>query len=186
MRIIGGKLRGKKLFFLKNKITRPLRDFVKESVFNIIQHSSKINFSIKDSNILDLYSGIGSFGLECISRDAGKVTFVEKDKLSQEMLLKNLQNLNIENKSHVSNNSVNSFINKVKNNRYDLIFLDPPFADDHYKEDLSLIKKLQIYSKKHLIIIHRESTKTEEFDKCLHIVEIKNYGRSKIIFGSFD
>ena len=101
------------------------------------------------------------------------------------MLLKNLQNLNIENKSHVSNNSVNSFINKVKNNRYDLIFLDPPFADDHYKEDLSLIKKLQIYSKKHLIIIHRESTKTEKFDKCLHIVEIKNYGRSKIIFGFF-
>jgi 16S rRNA (guanine966-N2)-methyltransferase len=76
MRIIGGNLKGKQLFFLKSETTRPLRDFVKESIFNIIQHSSKVNLSIENANVLDLYSGVGSFGLECVSRGAKKVTFV--------------------------------------------------------------------------------------------------------------
>ena len=66
MRIIGGKFKGKKIYFVKNFNTRPLKDSVKESIFNILNHSNEINISIKDSKILDAYSGIGSFGLECI------------------------------------------------------------------------------------------------------------------------
>ena len=53
---------------------------VKESIFNLIEHSNKINFKIYDSNVLDLFSGSGSFGLECISREAKKVMFVENYK----------------------------------------------------------------------------------------------------------
>ena len=59
------------------KITRPLKDVVKESIFNLIQHSNKININIKNSQILDLFSGSGSFGIECLSREAKKVTFIE-------------------------------------------------------------------------------------------------------------
>ena len=62
--------------------TRPLKDSVKENIFNIIKHSKKIGIKLENSNILDLYSGIGSFGIECISRGAKKVTFVEKDNLA--------------------------------------------------------------------------------------------------------
>ena len=80
MRIISGKLKGKTISFLKSLTTRPLKDSVKESIFNIITHSNLININLKNSNILDLYSGIGSFGLECVSRGAEKITFVEKDK----------------------------------------------------------------------------------------------------------
>ena len=79
MRIIGGKLKGKSISFLKSSTTRPLKDSVKESIFNIISHSYLLNVNIEKSNVLDLYSGIGSFGLECISRGANKITFVEKD-----------------------------------------------------------------------------------------------------------
>ena len=74
MRIISGKLKGSKIRFIKNTSTRPLKDSVKENIFNIINHSKKI-VEIKRANILDIYSGIGSFGLECISREAEKVTF---------------------------------------------------------------------------------------------------------------
>ena len=77
MRIIGGKLRGKKILPPKDDKTRPLRDLVKESIFNLLNHSSKINFQMENSVILDLFSGSGSFGLECISRGANNVTFVE-------------------------------------------------------------------------------------------------------------
>ena len=79
MRIISGKLKGKSIFFLKNEKTRPLKDSLKENIFNILSHSNLIDIEIKNSNILDLYSGIGSFGLECISREARQVTFIEED-----------------------------------------------------------------------------------------------------------
>ena len=70
MRIIRGEFKGKKLQLPKDQNTRPLRDIVKESIFNLIEHSSKIQINIEDSIILDLFSGSGSFGLECLSRKA--------------------------------------------------------------------------------------------------------------------
>ena len=63
MRIIGGKFKGRNLEFLKSKFTRPLRDSVKESIFNILNHSNRFEIILKNSNVLDLYSGIGSFGI---------------------------------------------------------------------------------------------------------------------------
>ena len=66
MRIISGFLKGKKIKFLKNSNTRPLKDSVKENIFNILIHSKFIKAKIEKSNVLDLYSGIGSFGIECI------------------------------------------------------------------------------------------------------------------------
>tara|TARA_B100000214_G_C23835018_1_gene566058 strand:- start:374 stop:652 length:279 start_codon:yes stop_codon:yes gene_type:complete len=77
MRIISGSFRGKKILEPKDILTRPLKDLTKESIFNIINHSKKFNVEIKDANILDLFSGVGSFGLECLSRGASHLTFVE-------------------------------------------------------------------------------------------------------------
>ena len=68
MRIISGELKGKTISFLKTSITRPLKDSVKENIFNILHHSNLVNIDLINSNVLDVYSGIGSFGLECISR----------------------------------------------------------------------------------------------------------------------
>ena len=90
MRIISGFLKGKNINFLKSSTTRPLRDFVKESIFNIIKHSSLINVSIENSNVLDLYAGVGSFGIECISRGAKKTTFVENDNKALVVLKKKI------------------------------------------------------------------------------------------------
>ena len=79
MRIIGGNFKGKKIAFVKSKSTRPLRDVVKENIFNILNHSNIIDFGINSARVLDLYSGVGSFGIECISRDADYTVFVEKN-----------------------------------------------------------------------------------------------------------
>ena len=87
MRVISGSLKGKSINFVRNSTTRPLKDSVKENIFNILSHSNSINTRIEQSNILDLYSGIGSFGLECISRGAKKVTFIEKDKNTLKVLI---------------------------------------------------------------------------------------------------
>ena len=77
MRIISGKFKGKKILQPINEHTRPLKDLTKESIFNIITHSNLFNVKINKSNILDLFSGVGSFGLECISRGASHVDFFE-------------------------------------------------------------------------------------------------------------
>ncbi len=74
MRIISGHFKGKKILQPKDFKTRPLKDLTKESIFNIIVHSNKFSINLEDSNILDLFSGVGSFGLECLSRGSKKVT----------------------------------------------------------------------------------------------------------------
>ena len=81
MRVIGGYLKGKKLYQPMDLKTRPLKDIVKESIFNILTHSkdNKINFN--NANILDLFSGSGSFGIECLSRGAQIVYFFENYKI---------------------------------------------------------------------------------------------------------
>ena len=90
MRIIGGSLKGKKLFQPIDKDTRPLKDIVKESIFNILQHSVDNKVNLFNSNVLDLFSGTGSFGLECLSRGARKVTFFENHLNSLKILEKNI------------------------------------------------------------------------------------------------
>ena len=184
MRVISGKLKGKKLFFLSSSTTRPLKDVVRESVFNVLLHSNLINVSIENSKILDLYSGTGSFGIECISRGAKKVAFVENNKEAIEILNKNLENLSIKNKASLFTEKVESFLNQVdKKNKFDIIFFDPPFTEDKFINELKIIKKLKIFNKKNLIIIHRESKNVENFNGILKILTLKKYGRSKITFG---
>ena len=90
MRIISGKLKGKSICFIKSLTTRPLKDSVKESIFNILNHSNLLNVNLKNSNILDLYSGFGSFGLEYFERGR-KITFVEKNPKIANILKKTTQ-----------------------------------------------------------------------------------------------
>ena len=77
MRIIAGQFKGRKILEPTDKKTRPLKDLVKESIFNIINHSNKFSINLEGSYVLDLFSGTGSFGLECFSRGVEKVTFIE-------------------------------------------------------------------------------------------------------------
>ncbi len=185
MRIISGKLKGKTISFLKSLTTRPLKDSVKESIFNIITHSNLININLKNSNILDLYSGIGSFGLECVSRGAEKITFVEKDKNVVEILKKNLLNLNIKKNVNVVVDEIENFLKSNLSEKFEVIFLDPPFANNNYLNELKMIKQKKSYKKNHIVIIHRERKSTEDFKNVLKPIIIKQYGRSKIIFGKF-
>ena len=185
MRIISGKLKGKTISFLKSSTTRPLKDSVKESIFNIIAHSNLLNVNLKDSNILDLYSGIGSFGLECISRGAKKITFVEKDKNVAEILKKNLVNLKINNNAKVIIDEIMNFLKENLSEKFEIIFLDPPFAENKYMKELKLIQKKRIYKNDHVIVIHREKKSFDDLKKIINPIIIKEYGRSKIIFGKF-
>tara|TARA_Y100001958_G_C21117351_1_gene462521 strand:+ start:460 stop:1020 length:561 start_codon:yes stop_codon:yes gene_type:complete len=183
MRIISGILKGRKIDYLKNHSTRPLKDSVKESIFNILIHSDTINVKLERSNVLDLYSGVGSFGIECISRGAQNVTFIEKDKFAYHTLKENLQNLSIINKTKIFNDSIEEIIKKKFNIKFDIFFLDPPFKDYDFIKNLMHIKRKNMFKTNHIVIIHREAGTTDNLTDTMNIINIKEYGRSKIIFG---
>ena len=184
MRIISGKFKNKKIYFPKNLNTRPLRDIVRENIFNIIEHSKKIKVKIKNSNILDLYAGSGSFGLECLSRGASEITFVENNSNTLLDLKKNIINLKIEKQSHIFSEDVFDFCkkkNKVKK-KYSIVFLDPPYDDYKYNEILNLVKKNDILNLKHICIFHREKNSEKFSNNKINIIENRIYGRSQIFF----
>ena len=150
MRIISGKFRSTRLFIPLGKETRPLKDITKESIFNTLIHFTKFSFKFKNTKILDLYSGTGSFGLECLSRDASKVTFVENNKNALKILQKNIYKLNIEKKASIIKCSVLNYLSNIdnSNHRVDLIFLDPPYKEKNIFELINNIIKANILKKK--------------------------------------
>ena len=184
MRIIGGKLRGKKILAPTNKSTRPLRDLVRESIFNIIEHSKNEFVNLNRAKVLDLFSGTGSFGIECISRGAEKVIFFENYTNSIKVLKKNLDLLKLNKHSKIiEKDTYNISQSQLNLKKFDLIFLDPPFKDNKINQLIEKIKKMKITSKDSLIIIHRNKKIAENISKNLIISKEKNYGLSKIIFG---
>ena len=185
MRIISGKLRGKSINFLRNTITRPLKDSVRESIFNILNHSKLIKINLNESFVLDLYSGIGSFGIECLSRGARSVTFVERNSTACEVLKENLKKLSLINKSSIENTGIENFLMREKNNKYNIFFFDPPFVNKTFIENLILLKNRKIYKTNHIIIIHRDVKSKDNLDEYIDTVISRKYGRSKIIFGTF-
>ena len=184
MRIIGGTLKGTKILESFDKNTRPLKDLVKESILNILEHSKDSRIELKNSLILDLFSGTGSFGLECISRGAAKVYFVENYIQSLEILNKNIKKLKFEKKTTVFNKDVLSFFEnkEIKNEKLDLIFLDPPYKEENIEIILKNIVKLKLLKDSGLIVLHRHKKSKDNIDNKFNIKRSVKYGISKIIF----
>ena len=183
MRIISGELKGKKLSDPLDKSTRPLKDIVRESIFNILDHSNKISIKINNAKILDLFSGTGSFGIECLSRGAAEVIFFENYHNSLKILNQNISNLKLENKCEIHNYSAYDLKDsKLKNRTFDILFLDPPFKDIKIESLIDQIKKLRVTDVNSIIIIHRNKKSDDKISNYLNIIEEKNYGLSKIFF----
>jgi 16S rRNA (guanine966-N2)-methyltransferase len=183
MRIIGGKFKGKKLLKPKDKETRPLKDLTKESIFNIINHSNKFSIDIKKASVLDLFSGVGSFGIECLSQGAGYVTFMEKYEEVLPILKSNLNNLKSEiNYEIIESDILNKFEFENLKLSYDIIFLDPPYKEKAIENILDSIITNKILKDSGIIIIHRHKNESDILPKDLRIIEEKKYGISKIVF----
>ena len=185
MRIISGDFRGKKINQPKDIKTRPLKDLTKESIFNIISHSNKMNINLKNSNVLDLFSGVGSFGIECLSRGARYVTFVENYNGVLNILKKNLINLkDVDNYKIIEKDiNNNNFFSEI-NISYDIIFLDPPYKDKNLNKLLMNIYDCNILNENGIIIIHRHKKDDVEISKKFNIIDTRLYGISKIIIGN--
>ena len=185
MRIISGSNKGKKLIMPNDKTTRPLKDMAKESIFNILAHAKYINFHLKDSKVLDLFSGIGSFGLECISRGSKFVFFLENYSPVLEILRNNIANLKYENKSKIIN--IDAFkINKNTfkiDQKFQIIFCDPPYKEKKIEVLIKKIIEIDILDKDGIIIIHRKKGDLDNYPKKFKVIDTKSYGLSTFVFG---
>ena len=182
MRIISGKFKGKKLFIPSDKNTRPLKDIVKESIFNLLVHSNKFNLSLSNSSVLDLFSGCGSFGIECISRGSENVYFFENYQKALEILKKNLSKLSqIQNYKIFESDCFTYFSsNKSLNKKFDLIFIDPPYQELRVNKLIEKIIEKKMLSKKGLFIIHRHKKDKLPITEKINILDVRTYGISKV------
>ena len=185
MRIISGSFRGKKIYQPMNDKTRPLKDLVKESIFNIINHSKKFKIDLENANILDMFSGVGSFGIECLSRGVREVVFVENYQGVIPILKKNLLNLkSVDNYKIIEKDVYNN--NKIinLNIQFDIIFLDPPFKDKNLSIIFRKIKNENLLKENGIIILHRHKDEKDIILEDFNIIEEKKYGISRIFFFS--
>ncbi len=186
MRIISGNFKGKKLFLPNDKITRPLKDIVKESIFNLIQHSKKFNINVENSLVLDLFSGTGSFGIECISRGAKKVVFFENYPEAIKILEKNLNLLKkLDDHKIYKENFFNFFSsNKSFDLKFNIIFIDPPYKEKKINEIIEVIFEKKMLIQNGILIIHRHKKDDIKITNKLNILEDRSYGISKILLGN--
>ena len=136
MRVITGSSRGRKLKTPENRDIRPTTDNVKESLFNILQ------FDIEGRQVLDLFAGTGQLGIECLSRGAAGVTFVDTDREAVHIVKENLQSCGM--KAVVLQEDALRFLSRGQ--RFDLIFVDPPYDSGLYGPVLETINSVDLLS----------------------------------------
>tara|TARA_A100001015_G_scaffold245604_1_gene281619 strand:+ start:48 stop:608 length:561 start_codon:yes stop_codon:yes gene_type:complete len=186
MRIISGRFKGKKLLLPKDKNTRPLKDLVKESIFNLLEHSKKINVNLKNSTILDLFSGSGSFGIECLSRDSKFVCFFENYFEAIKVLKKNLILFKNEKEFQIFKDDCYEYFNSEKKigKKFDIIFIDPPYKEIKINMLIEKIILRKLLKKEGILIIHRHKKDKVLISEKIKILDIRTYGVSKVYFAN--
>ena len=178
MRIISGKARGTKLYTLEGENTRPTLDRVKESIFSIIQSQ------IEGAKILDLFAGSGAIGLEFLSRGAEKAVLCDNSKQAINIIKKNIEKTHMEEQINLINADFENCLEKIKNEQFDIIYLDPPYATDYIHKAIQNIIKSNIITKESLIIVETDDEKRveKEIENIdVKIVDKRKYGRATII-----
>ena len=169
MRIIAGKHKGKVLSQFQGKAIRPTPDRVKESLFQILSEK------VKGARVLDLFAGSGALGIECLSRGAGEVIFIDAASESVALTQKNLA-LTGE-VAKVFRLDFRTLLCRV-DGKFDLIFCDPPYKEEYLKEILDTVKERELLTEGGLVIY--ESERDESGAEGWTLFDKRRYGRVKI------
>jgi len=161
MRIISGEFKSRLINVPASEFIRPMTDRVRETLFNLL--NNKIDF--EDIKVLDLYSGSGALGLECLSRGASQVHFVEKNFSIYNNLIKNINSLGVTDRCKVHEMETLKFINSFTEREFDLILADPPFfKDDIYNVVESVLSNKYLNSEGMIILERSIQTKQKDIE----------------------
>jgi len=188
IRIIGGKYRGKKLYMNDKETTRSTKQILKESIFNSLQ------FEIPDSILVEMFSGVGSIGLEAISRGAKKAYFIEKDYEAAKVLKRNIDSLKEEDREKCEIILGDAFervwdvIDELKRNKEKAFFyFDPPFAiregyEDIYEKVQNLIKTMPKINVEKILIEHQSDYEFPEYLGKYKKIKTRKFGKSAVSY----
>lgn len=173
MRIIAGSARGLKLNTLDGLKTRPTADRVKEALF------SSLTERLCGASVLDAFSGSGALGIEALSRGAFKAVFCENDKDALGVCRKNLEKARLSDKGKVLFTDAVSYIKK-DGEKFDIIFVDPPYASGLYGEFLAHAKKR--LSPGGIIVLEYEEKNAPAISEDYWVIKKKRYGRVNLSY----
>jgi len=148
MRVITGKARGVQLKTPEGMLTRPTADRVKEALFSII------NFDIPGAKVLDLFGGTGQLGIEALSRGAERAVFVDAREDSCKLIRENLRRTKLENSATVIRSDYLDYLDRCRE-QYNIIFLDPPYAEVFLEKALKRITEIDILQSDGIIVAER-------------------------------
>ena len=148
MRVITGKARGVQLKTPEGMDTRPTTDRVKEALFSII------NFDIPGANVLDLFGGTGQLGIEALSRGAKSAVFVDAREESCRLIRENLKRTKLEQDAKVVRSDYLDYLHRCRE-QYDIILLDPPYAEVFLENALKTITEIDILHSGGIIVAER-------------------------------
>lgn len=170
MRIIAGDFKGRKLVTPKNYDVRPTGDKVKGSIF------SMISSYICDAVVIDLFSGTGNLGLEALSRGASKAYFIDKSKVSLDIVKENIQKLGVEDLSNVINLTFDKALDTI-DECVDIIFLDPPYNKGLIKLSIeNILSKNKLVAEGIIVAEHSIDEIVEDLPLQLNLLKEKTYG----------
>ncbi len=173
MKVISGKYKGRTISSINTPSTRPMMGIAREGIFNSLQ------LFIENSDVLDLFAGSGSMGIESLSRGAKFVTFIDNSLDCIKQINENLKDY--DNDYSVINIDVSNYINEISN-KYDIIFYDPPFEYSSENVNLDINKLSTNLNEGGFIVIHRHSNSSSTvLPKDVELYKEKNYGQSKIL-----
>lgn len=139
IRIIAGKFGGRWISADVGRATHPMGDRVRSAMFSML----KSRDALKDARVLDAFAGTGAIGLEALSRGAKFVTFIERDKTAVKVIKVNITTLNIAESVKVIQSGVSGWTDTSKDDKYDIIFADPPYHDKQFSTVSKLTKYLR-------------------------------------------
>lgn len=148
MRVISGKARGVSLKTPDGMKTRPTADRVKEAMFSIIQ------FDLPNAKVLDLFAGTGQLGIEALSRGAKSAIFVDCQDSACKLIRENLKKTHFEQESRVIKSDYMSYL-KTTSDKFDVILLDPPYAELFLEYSLKMITEIDILQTNGIIVTER-------------------------------
>ena len=165
MRVITGKARGVQLKTPDGMLTRPTTDRVKEALFSII------NFDIPGAKVLDLFGGTGQLGIEALSRGAKSAVFVDAREDACKLIKENLKRTKMEQDGRVIRSDYADYLSRCRE-QFDIIFLDPPYAEVYLENALKRITEIDILQSNGIIVTERPLGKELPW-------EFENYTRSR-------
>ena len=178
MRIITGKAKGVRLMTLEGDATRPTAERVKEAVFSMLQ------FDIEGRRVLDLFAGSGQMALEAISRGAASAVLVDKSKEAGKIIAKNIEKTRFGESCRVFGMDYAEYIRRYAGEKFDIVFLDPPYAAGLYAPALRALLEADMLKSTSMIVCESDSADMFAKDSLLadrfETVKVSKYSRTVI------